>query len=124
MVDIRPVRLRLSRARGFDLQALSLATNGLRAVNIARPSRWGNTFRVGSDQSYYTHGAEVATAEQCVEQFERFAEADRDVDPAAFETWIAPLRGRNLACWCALGAPCHGDVLLRLAAAPVREKVA
>jgi hypothetical protein len=28
---------------------------------------------------------------------------------------IAPLRGKNLACWCALDQPCHADVLLELA---------
>lgn len=32
------VRLTLSRNRGFDLQALSLATNGLLAVVVARPT--------------------------------------------------------------------------------------
>lgn len=25
------------------------------------------------------------------------------------------LRGKNLACWCALDKPCHADVLLELA---------
>jgi hypothetical protein len=25
------------------------------------------------------------------------------------------LRGRDLACYCALGEPCHGDVLLEIA---------
>lgn len=25
------------------------------------------------------------------------------------------LRGKNLACWCKPGAPCHADVLLELA---------
>jgi len=25
------------------------------------------------------------------------------------------LRGKNLACWCALDQPCHADVLLELA---------
>lgn len=40
----RPVRLQLSRRKGFDLQALSLATNGLPAVNVARPSKLGNPF--------------------------------------------------------------------------------
>jgi hypothetical protein len=25
------------------------------------------------------------------------------------------LKGKNLACWCALEAPCHADVLLELA---------
>jgi hypothetical protein len=28
------------------------------------------------------------------------------------------LRGRDLACWCALGQPCHADVLLEIANAP------
>jgi hypothetical protein len=28
---------------------------------------------------------------------------------------LAPLRGKNLACFCALDQPCHADVLLRLA---------
>jgi len=39
---IQPVRLRLSRARGFDLQAASRAANTLSAVNCARPSPYGN----------------------------------------------------------------------------------
>jgi len=25
------------------------------------------------------------------------------------------LKGKNLACWCPLGSPCHADVLLKLA---------
>ena len=28
---------------------------------------------------------------------------------------VAELRGKNLACWCPLDAPCHADVLLELA---------
>ena len=28
---------------------------------------------------------------------------------------LAELRGKNLACWCALDQPCHADVLLELA---------
>ena len=39
-----PVRLQLSRRKGFDLQAISRATNGLEAVNVARPGKWGNPF--------------------------------------------------------------------------------
>jgi hypothetical protein len=42
----QPVRLQLSRKKGFNLQALSRATNGLEAVRVARPSRWGNPWRV------------------------------------------------------------------------------
>lgn len=35
-----PVRLQLSRKKGFDLQAHSSAVNGLPAVNVARPTMW------------------------------------------------------------------------------------
>ena len=41
-----PVRLQLSRRKGFVLQAMSQATNGLPAVRVARPSRWGNPYPV------------------------------------------------------------------------------
>jgi len=28
---------------------------------------------------------------------------------------VPELRGRDLACWCKPGAPCHADVLLEIA---------
>ena len=28
---------------------------------------------------------------------------------------LAPLHGKDLACWCRLDQPCHADVLLELA---------
>ncbi len=34
------------------------------------------------------------------------------------------LRGKNLACWCAPGAPCHADVLLEIANRPTCEACA
>ena len=34
---------------------------------------------------------------------------------AELAEWLAPLRGRDLACWCPLDQPCHADVLLELA---------
>lgn len=39
---IAPVRLRLSRAKGFNLQAHSRAVNGLGAVKVDRSTPWGN----------------------------------------------------------------------------------
>lgn len=91
-----PVRLRLSRQAGFDLQRLSEQTNGLPAVNVARPSRWGNPYRI----------AEFGRA-QAIELFaQSLKNAPRD---------LQFLRGRNLACWCAPGQACHADILLALA---------
>jgi hypothetical protein len=31
------------------------------------------------------------------------------------EAALPTLRGKNLACWCALDKPCHADVLLEIA---------
>jgi len=32
-----------------------------------------------------------------------------------YEPQLAELRGKNLACWCKPGDPCHADVLIELA---------
>ncbi|RWB85962.1 MAG: DUF4326 domain-containing protein [Mesorhizobium sp.] len=102
-----PVRLRLSRAKGFDLQALSIATNGLPAINVARPTKWGNPFRVGMlDQR--TGG--TMDADTAVERYlSKLLRHGREVEVAH------DLRGKNLACWCRPGQPCHADILLEIA---------
>jgi hypothetical protein len=35
---------------------------------------------------------------------------------------LQDLRGKNLACWCPPDEPCHADVLLELANAPIADK--
>ncbi len=107
----KPVRLQLSRRKGFDLQALSIATNGLPAVNVARPTMWGNHAAVR---------AGIPTGQPAVDAFKRWLETE------ASWAWKGragiDLRGKNLACWCRLkdqhgnAVPCHADVLLELAA--------
>lgn len=88
-----PVRLQLSRRRGWRLPD--------NAVSVPRPTRWGNPFRIGVD----------GDAAACVARFREWMLAE----PARVEAARASLRGRDLACWCALDAPCHADVLLELA---------
>jgi hypothetical protein len=34
---------------------------------------------------------------------------------AQTESVIESLKGKNLSCWCKVGEPCHGDVLLEIA---------
>jgi hypothetical protein len=106
----QPVRLRLSRVRGFDLQALSHETNGLPAVNVARPGKWGNPFKVGS-KDRRTGG--TLDPESAVERYSDALVLGRlgFTEASAREA----LRGENLACWCAPDAPCHADVLIELA---------
>jgi hypothetical protein len=93
-----PVRLRLSRQAGFDLQRLSQDTNGLTAVVVARPSRWGNPYRIAE------FGREKA-----------IALFTRSIREGAAKPDLSFLRGKNLACWCAPDQACHADVLLALA---------
>jgi hypothetical protein len=101
----RPIRVQLSRRAGFDLQAVSRAANGLVAVNVARPTKWGNPYKKGLD----------GPASNCVTLFRRFAlRAAKDV-PGWREELVSELRGKNLACWCKSNASCHADVLLYLA---------
>lgn len=117
----KPVRLQLSRAKGFNLQEHSRAVNGLKAVNVARPSKWGNPYKVGgpayvSDKSGRTRLRRAPlTANEAVDLYRK--RECKPMDSAA----IAKLRGKNLACWCALDAPCHADVLLELANRPICE---
>lgn len=121
----KPVRLQLSRRKGFNLQAHSRAVNGLPAVKVSRPGPFGNPFVVGEVPSiawcrYST--SRVETAAEAVDLFRRlcmhdFARFDASVDK------LLELRGKNLACWCAPGSPCHADVLLELANGPRCDEV-
>lgn len=74
-------------------------------VKVDRTTRWGNGFVM----------AHEGTREHAVSAHrEQSIGIAREI-PDYFE----PLRGKNLACWCSLDKPCHADVLLELANAPL-----
>ncbi len=121
-----PVRLRLSRKAGFNLQDHSRAVNGLPAVHVARRSKWGNPHV--ALRTWYHQGIAGRPP------FDAVTAADADREGAAIAVALfresleaalagmrgdfvreslAELRGKNLACWCK--RPCHADVLLELA---------
>lgn len=129
-MTIRPVRLQLSRRSGFRLQELSRAINGLEAVNVARPSRWGNPFTrdAAIESEYATEATWRAFVVECFRDWlgptrsgrDWWQGPESDACRAAILTGLPTLRGKNLACWCALpaaGAPdiCHAAVLLEIA---------
>lgn len=120
---MKPVRIQLSRKKGFNLQSLSLTINGLPAINVARPTKWGNPFRSStySQQQavdlYRTScmGAmPIAFAVGLLRNVSIIDLANAQVDRLAALPF-SDLRNRNLACWCRAGEPCHADVLLELA---------
>lgn len=82
----RPVRLQLSRRKGFDLQALSLATNGLPAVKVCRPGKWGNPFDFRPSDCCW-----VALSYGC--RGDRLGR--REASVRAFREWINPPYGRR-----------------------------
>ena len=119
-----PKRIQRKRTKGWKMPA--------GAVSVCRPGRFGNPFRIGDyaligdpgghsgpfrmawcvtskkhADGRYTHVKDAATA---VDLYRRM----RAVLPLAKDQ-IDALRGKDLACWCAPGEPCHADVLLELA---------
>lgn len=109
-----PHRVQRKRTKGWRLPP--------NTVCVSRPSFWGNPFHTGD------RAADVAAYKRCISRFpvphENLAtwqEAGGEV--AALMVLAGPvrsvldkyLRGKNLACWCPLDAPCHGDPLLEIA---------
>lgn len=104
----RPVRVQLSRRKGWRMP--------LSAVKVDRSTPWGNPFAVGVD----------GDAARSVELYRMMlagyycisCKTEFDAQKAAVEHArrnIRKLRGKNLACWCRPGKPCHADVLLEIA---------
>lgn len=96
-----PQRIQLHRTRGWKKPP--------NTVVVARPTKWGNPFPVGKTSPYDF----VPDRETSVGFYRRWIKT-----PEGKETARAAkleLAGKNLACWCPLGGPCHGDVLLEIA---------
>jgi hypothetical protein len=71
------------------------------AVNVTRPSKWGNPFKL----------ADYDDPADCLSDYG----AHLDVELAAGRLDLAEIRGKDLMCFCKVGDPCHGDILLEAA---------
>ena len=90
-------------------------------VSVTRSGRYGNPFVIGSAIRRNADGVVLLCTciEDTVAAFRMMAEQKYASDPAMFE----PLRGKNLACWCAEDAEhCHADVLLEIANRPAAPR--
>lgn len=81
------------------------------AVKVDRSTKWGNPFKVGEGS--------IRSSAMAVELFRATILGGRSLPLGFRPAEIAQLRGRDLACWCKPGAPCHGDVLLEIANRPL-----
>ena len=92
-----PERIQLSRTKGWRLPP--------NTVKVDRSTRWGNPYQAGQDGD--------GGQEYLVNLFRDYlTRSEQSELLAAIKT---DLRGKNLACWCKPGTPCHADVLLELA---------
>lgn len=82
-----PQRIQLRRTKGWRMPP--------NTVKVDRTTRWGNPYLPPNAIENFRAYAAALAADGC--------------------DWLVPLRGKNLACWCRPGSPCHADVLLELA---------
>ena len=91
-----PQRIQRKRGKGWKMP------EGV--VYVGWPTKWGNNFRVGID----------GTASECIEKYRARIRGNMWSFPTTKDIQ-AELRGKDLACWCRVGDPCHADVLLEIA---------
>jgi hypothetical protein len=84
-------------------------------VVVSRPSKWGNPFRITET----TDATEVVRLFRRELRYELLAmetgDPLRSLAMRRIAVCLRDLRGRDLACWCKPGSPCHADVLMEVA---------
>lgn len=104
----KPVRVQRKRTKGYRMPE--------NTVSVTRPGKWGNPFKTshvfGPDAQFV-----VVSMFQAMMLNLNAYNVD-DETRAKFRYMrdrIRDLEGKNLACFCKPGTPCHADVLLKLA---------
>jgi len=101
------------------------------AVCIDRTTKWGNRYRVTRSRlggwaivwGNYEYWPPYKTRAEAVRVAVRWY-ATRQLRGKLREAAQRELRGKDLACWCKLGDPCHGDPLLEAANLPAPPRQA
>lgn len=109
---MKPKRIQRQRTKGWKMPA--------NTVYVGRPTIWGNPF-TAKDAEWKGEQIQNSTLVLCYEimlhdTFHLSGKVKQTKqDKELWEAFVAPLRGKNLACFCKAGEPCHADVLLRFA---------
>jgi len=111
-----PTRIQRRRVKGWRMPE--------NTTYVGRGSKWGNPYKVTEDNNVvapdgqliivgYKHDAHkvavdlyhkiIAGEMESLEYYQKIDEIR------------AELKGKNLACWCAEGLPCHADLLIEIA---------
>lgn len=90
-----PQRIQRKRSKGWRMPE--------NTVYVGRPTKWGNAFIVTKETPPH-----IAVLNFIIM-----------LNRHDFKEIKKTLKGKNLACWCPLDQPCHADILLEIANAPV-----
>lgn len=113
-------RIQRKRAKGWRMPADT--------VYVGRPTIFGNPWAIESAKASGLFLPD-ACAQVVVDEFRAWLEGGKpSPNSEHLGSWqrledrrtrlldgLESLRGKNLACWCSEGQPCHADVLLELA---------
>jgi uncharacterized protein DUF4326 len=108
----KPVRIQRQRTKGWRMPP--------NTVSVDRNTRWGNPWPIGK---FGPLDRIAPDAEGAVGLFRQMLADPAMRAASGYPDDLAPLRGKNLACWCALNQPCHSDALLEVANGPACEGV-
>lgn len=113
----KPIRVQRKRTKGYRMPP--------NTVSVTRPGRFGNPFRPRECRAAGYEGTDAEIKRRCVEAFRAWLThkdgwlnwmgPEAEAAKKAIMDGLPELRGKNLACFCNLGDPCHADVLLDLA---------
>lgn len=109
-----PQRIQLKRTKGWRMPP--------NTVKVDRSTRWGNPFVLVA-QPGHKWVKRAWSVEVDGETIHRDLPRDEALNwslmrfaaEVAALLDLTPLQGKNLACWCDPGEPCHADVLLGMA---------
>ena len=108
---MKPQRIQLSRSKGWRMPP--------NTIKVDRTTKWGNPAIVGKDGTaadcVYWYVLMLAGYIICRAGIGDRQQAAAKVLAAEKAKGYPTLRGKNLACWCKPGKPCHGDVMLEIA---------
>jgi hypothetical protein len=126
-VEETPRRVQLSRRKGWRMPHNTVKVDRATGFGNPFPITKGTQTAAGKTSDVYSVGSwegpalwfcdtKAEAAELSVKAFRAWL--DHPARAQLRERVALELRGKNLACWCKPGEPCHADVLLELANRP------
>lgn len=108
-----PKRIQRKRTKGWRMPE--------NTVYVGRPTKWGNPFKVGGTvKNHFGKEFKIETKEGAINCYKNLVLTRLNPgfifgQELLMKADVSELRGKDLACWCKEGDPCHADHLLELA---------